>query len=49
LEQRVDYYNVAPEALKIMMEMKKYTKTTSIDRKLRELIKIRDVVLGNLT
>jgi len=41
LEQRVDYYNVAPEALKIMMEMEKYTKTTGIDRNLRELIKIR--------
>lgn len=41
MEQRVDYYNVAPEALKIMMEMEKYTKTTDIDRKLRELIKIR--------
>ena len=41
MEQRVDYYSVAPEALKIMMEMEKYTKTTGIDRKLRELIKIR--------
>jgi AhpD family alkylhydroperoxidase len=41
MEQRVDYYKVAPEAFKIMMEMEKYTKTTSIDRKLRELIKIR--------
>ena len=41
LEQRIDYYNVAPEALKIMMEMEKYTKTTGINRKLRELIKIR--------
>jgi AhpD family alkylhydroperoxidase len=41
LEQRIDYYNVAPVALKIMMEMEKYTKTTGIDRKLRELIKIR--------
>ena len=41
MEQRIDYYNVAPEALKIMMEMEKYTKTTGIDRKLRELIKIR--------
>jgi len=41
LEQRIDYYNVAPEALKIMREMEKYTKTTGIDRKLRELIKIR--------
>jgi AhpD family alkylhydroperoxidase len=41
LEQRIDYYNAAPEALKIMMEMEKYTKTTGLDRKLRELIKIR--------
>jgi AhpD family alkylhydroperoxidase len=41
VEQRVDYYNVAPEALNIMMEMEKYTKTTGIDRNLRELIKIR--------
>ncbi|MEH7095040.1 carboxymuconolactone decarboxylase family protein [Neobacillus vireti] len=41
MEPRVDYYNVVPEAMKIMMEMEKYTKTTNIDRKLRELIKIR--------
>ncbi|WP_226529021.1 carboxymuconolactone decarboxylase family protein [Metabacillus niabensis] len=40
MEQRIDYYNVAPEAINIMMEMEKYTKTTGIDRKLRELIKI---------
>jgi len=40
LEQRINYYNVAPEAFNIMMEMEKYTKTTGIDRKLRELIKI---------
>ncbi|TDL75661.1 carboxymuconolactone decarboxylase family protein [Rhodococcus qingshengii] len=41
MKQKIDYYNAAPEALKIMMEMEKYTKTTGIDRKLRELIKIR--------
>lgn len=41
MEQRIDYYNSAPEAMKIMMEMEKYTKTTGLDRKLRELIKIR--------
>ncbi|MBB6447133.1 carboxymuconolactone decarboxylase family protein [Bacillus benzoevorans] len=41
MEQRVDYYNVAPEGLNIMMEMEKYTKTTGIDSKTRELIKIR--------
>ena len=40
MEQRINYYNVAPEAFNIMMEMEKYTKTTGIDRKLRELIKI---------
>lgn len=41
MEQRVNYYEIAPEALKIMMEMEKYNKSTGIDRKLRELIKIR--------
>ena len=41
MEIRIDYGNVAPEGIKIMMEMEKYTKTTGIDRKLRELIKIR--------
>lgn len=41
MEQRINYYTVAPDALKIMMEMEKYTKTTGLDRKLRELIKIR--------
>lgn len=41
MEQRIDYYNVAAEGLKIMMDMEKYTKTTGIDGKLRELIKVR--------
>lgn len=41
MKQRVNYYNAAPEALNIMMEMEKYTKTTGINRNLRELIKIR--------
>ncbi|NHC41331.1 carboxymuconolactone decarboxylase family protein [Bacillus sp. MM2020_1] len=41
MEPRIDYSNVAPQGLNIMMEMEKYTKTTGIDRKLRELIKIR--------
>lgn len=41
VEQRINYYNAVPEALKIMMEMEKYTKTTGLDRKLRELVKIR--------
>lgn len=41
MEKRVDYYSLAPEAINIMMEMEKYTKTSGIDRKLRELVKIR--------
>lgn len=41
MEKRVDYYSLAPEAIKIMMEMEKYTKTSGIDRTLRELVKIR--------
>lgn len=39
--QRVLYYEIAPAGMEIMMEMEKYTKTTAIERKLRELIKIR--------
>lgn len=39
--KRLDYYNIAPKGLEIMMEMEKYTKKASIDRKVRELIKIR--------
>lgn len=41
MTQRVAYYEIAADAMKIMMDMEKYTKTTKIDRKLRELIKIR--------
>ena len=41
MKQRINYLEIAPEALNIMMEMEKYTKSTGIDRKLRELIKIR--------
>lgn len=41
MSQRVAYYEVAADAMKIMMDMEKYTKKTKIDRKLRELIKIR--------
>ncbi|MFB7139103.1 carboxymuconolactone decarboxylase family protein [Gottfriedia sp. NPDC056225] len=41
MEQQINYYKLAPEAIKIMMEMEKYTKSTGIDHKLRELIKIR--------
>ena len=41
MSQRVPYYEIAPDGMKIMMDMEKYTKTTAIERKLRELIKIR--------
>lgn len=41
MSQRVSYYEVAPDAMKIMMDMEKYTKTTAVERHLRELIKIR--------
>jgi AhpD family alkylhydroperoxidase len=41
MSQRVPYYEIAPDGLEIMMDMEKYTKTTAVERKLRELIKIR--------
>ena len=41
LKNRINYFKVAPEALEKIMELEKYVKKTSIDRKLRELLKIR--------
>ncbi len=41
MSKRFSYYEIAPDGMEIMMEMEKYTKTTTIERKLRELIKIR--------
>lgn len=41
MAKRMDYYKVAPEALKIMMSMDAYINSTAIDPKLIELIKIR--------
>jgi AhpD family alkylhydroperoxidase len=41
MEKRVNYYEVAPEPLKIMLEMEKYLESTNLDPKLRELVKIR--------
>lgn len=38
---RVPYYEIAPDGMKIIMDMEKYTKKTAIERRLRELIKIR--------
>lgn len=41
MSQRVAYYDVAPDGMKIMMDMEKYTKKSAINRATRELIKIR--------
>ncbi|MEE6452229.1 carboxymuconolactone decarboxylase family protein [Gottfriedia acidiceleris] len=41
MEKQINYAKLAPEALKIMMQMEKYIKSAGIDDKLRELIKIR--------
>lgn len=41
MSQRVSYYELVPDGMKIMMDMEKYTKMAAIERKLRELIKIR--------
>jgi len=41
MEQRLNYYEIAPEALNIMLQMEKYLNTTDLDSKLKELVKIR--------
>lgn len=41
MKNRINYFKVAPEALEKIMDLEKYVKKTAIDRKLRELIKIR--------
>ena len=41
MEARIDYYNVAPEAAKIMMEFEKYIRSTNLDHSLLELVKMR--------
>lgn len=41
MEQRLNYYEVAPEAFKVMLDMEKYLQTVDIDKKLIELIKLR--------
>ncbi|ASN07250.1 carboxymuconolactone decarboxylase family protein [Virgibacillus necropolis] len=41
MKNRINYFKAAPEALEKIMELEKYVKKTAIDRKLRELIKIR--------
>ncbi|MDM5454314.1 carboxymuconolactone decarboxylase family protein [Peribacillus simplex] len=41
MSQRISYNDVASDGMKIMMDMEKYTKNSSINRTTRELIKIR--------
>ena len=41
MEKRMAYDEYIPEALKIMISMEKYIRSTGIDHKLMELIKIR--------
>lgn len=41
LENRIDYYEIAGEEMALIMDLEKQLKKTSINRKLRELIKIR--------
>ncbi|HZJ82667.1 MAG TPA: carboxymuconolactone decarboxylase family protein [Clostridia bacterium] len=41
MSQRILFHDIARDAIKIMLDMEKYIRSTTIDPKLRELIKIR--------
>jgi AhpD family alkylhydroperoxidase len=41
MKQRIDYYKIAPEALKGMMEIEKYMANSPLERPLYELVKLR--------
>ncbi len=41
LKKQIPYYDIAPKGFQQMVAMEKYTSTTGIDPKLKELIKIR--------
>lgn len=41
MEARLDYYTIAPDAAKIMMEFEKYVRTTNLEHSLLELVKMR--------
>ncbi|GGP15596.1 carboxymuconolactone decarboxylase family protein [Oceanobacillus neutriphilus] len=41
MDNRINYFKVDPAALETIMNAEKYVRKTSIDRKLKELIKIR--------
>ena len=39
MSQRVSYYEIAPDGMKIMMDMEKYTKTTQSNENFVSLLK----------
>jgi len=41
MKNRINYFSVAPQAMERIMELEKYSRNNSIDKKLRELIKLR--------
>lgn len=41
MEARLDYYKVAPQAAKIMMDFERYIKSTNLESTLLELVKTR--------
>ncbi|GAB2575279.1 carboxymuconolactone decarboxylase family protein [Gracilibacillus alcaliphilus] len=41
MTQRMNYFELAPEAVRMMREIEKYTRKSSIDRTVQELVKIR--------
>ncbi len=41
MQARLDYYAIAPEAAKIMVDFEKYLKSTNLDLTLLELVKTR--------
>lgn len=41
MEARLDYFSLAPEAAKIMVQFEKYMATTALDHTLLELVKTR--------
>lgn len=41
MDNRMNYFKTAPEALAAVLEMDKYVRKTSIDKQLKEMIKIR--------
>lgn len=41
MKNRINYFKVAPKAFEHVMELEQYSRSTGIDKKLRELIKLR--------